>query len=504
MRTRTEKSRASEPDTKASEPETTEASPAVERSGAKPNGEAIPFFERLHQFNLNEWRSLRAYLYRLWPVIDRKESEHFISKLSEPFDEDYILRTFGSGKYHVRLNDSRGKTIASTTVNCHNHDFPPKVDPREVVGSDPQNAKYFEVWGQPAAPSPAAPSSDSAAATAITRLSEMLGKVIDKQQAGSAAEDVEADLGRISGLLRELKSLLPQQPVQADALSTLEKAASLVERLRPQAAGAADSLALVKEVLSVVEKLNRPGPASPLGQAKEFAETVKTFRGLFAAESREESAGPEERGGGAGEESALERMVGKLFDMFKPAMPAIGAAIAQKIVPGLTTPLQAGLGAVPIPIPPLAAQASPGLTQPPAPRSAQASESPASPGADAAAPAPENADAAQLTMLSNLATLAAGALNLGLTGDQFAEQIEYKYGGAAYDQITAIPKDELLVQLRAIPTVWNILAPFEASLPAFIAEFYAAGVEPSESDEGEANGADQAPDKRTKEMGATE
>jgi len=481
MRSKTDQSQASVP-------EGTEAPAAVERPGAKPNGEPTPFFERLHQFTADDWRGLRAYLYRLWPVIDRKESEHFIAKLSEPFDEDYILRTFGSGKYHVRLNDSRGKTVASSTLNCHNHDFPPKVDPREVVGSDPQNAKYFEVWGQPAAPAPAAASSDSAAATAITRLSEMLGKVIDKQQAGSPAEDLQADLGRIGGLVRELKSLLPQQPAQADALTTLEKAASLVERLRPQSAGAADSLALVKEVLSVVEKLNRPGPASPLGQAKEFAETVKTFRGLFAAESREESAGPEERGGGAGEESALERMVGKLFDMFKPAMPAIGAAIAQKILPGQTTLLQAGLGAGPIAIPPSPAQPSPGLTQPPvAAPSAQVSESPASPGADAA----------QLTMLSNLAALAASALNLGLTGDQFADQIQYKYGGAAYDQITAIPKDELLAQLRATPTVWNILAPFEASLPEFIAEFYAAGLE---QPEGEADSPNQA----IKEIGVTE
>ncbi len=85
------------------------------------------------------------YVYRCWPVIDRKEGQHFLAKLSEPFDEDLLLRTFGSGKYYLRLNNGKGNTVGSTTVSVHNLDHPPKVHPDEVVASDPQNERYYDL-----------------------------------------------------------------------------------------------------------------------------------------------------------------------------------------------------------------------------------------------------------------------------------------------------------------------------------------------------------------------
>jgi hypothetical protein len=58
-------------------------------------------------FTAEEWRAgLKVYLYRLWPVIDRREDNHFLAKVAEPFDEDYLLRHFDSGKRTSR--DSGG------------------------------------------------------------------------------------------------------------------------------------------------------------------------------------------------------------------------------------------------------------------------------------------------------------------------------------------------------------------------------------------------------------
>src|SRR5215469_17994332 len=79
----------------------------------------IGFFESLTQFTPEEWRGMKIYVYRLWPVIDRKEKEHFLAKVQEPCDEDFLLSTFGTGKYYLRLNNKQGNTIASHTVSVY-------------------------------------------------------------------------------------------------------------------------------------------------------------------------------------------------------------------------------------------------------------------------------------------------------------------------------------------------------------------------------------------------
>jgi hypothetical protein len=89
----------------------------------------------------------------------------------------------------------------------------------------------------------------------------------------------------------------------------------------------------------------------------------------------------------------------------------------------------------------------------------------------------------QASMIQNVAILAAQALNLGLAGDHFAEQVCYKFGEATYDTfIATVPKDQLLPQLKADATAWNMLAPFENLLPEFIDSFYAySEAEPAET-----------------------
>jgi len=107
----------------------------------------VDFFARIQSLTPEDWQAgLKVYVYRTWPVIDRRDQEHFLAKLSETFDEDTLLRFFGSGKYNLRLNNGQGHTIAQKTVAIHNPDFPPKVSPDEVVVSDPRNEKYFAVF----------------------------------------------------------------------------------------------------------------------------------------------------------------------------------------------------------------------------------------------------------------------------------------------------------------------------------------------------------------------
>src|SRR5215471_14379796 len=125
--------------------------PANGKAGAK-TAEAkskVPMWE----FLMDEERDVdgtETWLYRLQPVIDRKQGEHCICKKKGRFTRDDILKDFGSGLYEVFVHNSRGKTIYTEKISFHNQSYPPKLDPRELVAGDPRNALYLEMFSKPA------------------------------------------------------------------------------------------------------------------------------------------------------------------------------------------------------------------------------------------------------------------------------------------------------------------------------------------------------------------
>src|ERR1700761_7632817 len=68
------------------------------------------FFDSLKS---RDWERTLCYLYRTAPLIDRTlgGDKKYICKYSSPFDEDAVMRDFGSGGYNVRVTESiPGKT----------------------------------------------------------------------------------------------------------------------------------------------------------------------------------------------------------------------------------------------------------------------------------------------------------------------------------------------------------------------------------------------------------
>ena len=79
----------------------------------------IPVWE----FLMDEQRDVdgtETWLYRLQPVIDRKQGEHCICKKKGRFTRDDILKDFGSGLYELFVHNSRGKTIYTERISFHN------------------------------------------------------------------------------------------------------------------------------------------------------------------------------------------------------------------------------------------------------------------------------------------------------------------------------------------------------------------------------------------------
>lgn len=99
---------------------------------------------------------LVAYIYRLWPVIAKRKSdpldksanrEKNIDKVSKPIaSSDELLQRYGSGDYHIYLNDAggTGKTICMCTVTGLRdlNQYPPILDPADLVYTDPVNRQY--------------------------------------------------------------------------------------------------------------------------------------------------------------------------------------------------------------------------------------------------------------------------------------------------------------------------------------------------------------------------
>ena len=88
-----------------------------QRFAAEPGEEAISPGRDTHEavlqlvqgFATDDWQGKKVYLYRVWPVIDKKSDDHFIAKLSETFDEDYLLKNWGSGRSKRSLEGAENR-----------------------------------------------------------------------------------------------------------------------------------------------------------------------------------------------------------------------------------------------------------------------------------------------------------------------------------------------------------------------------------------------------------
>jgi len=408
--------------------------------------EESDFFQQLQQISVEGWQAgYKVYVYRVWPVIDKKDNEHFLCKVTEPFDEDYLMRNFGSGKYYLRLNNQRGETVASKTVALHNPAFPPAISPDEVVRTDPRNETYFKVWApkEPAAAT-APPSSSAADSTAVQELSKLLNKALEQRERGSAADSAQSNLtgslvqwaldqtGRerenndptkMAALLRELKSLLPsQQP--PDGLALIEKVLAITERLNPASREAQqDPLDYVEKAVNLVEKL-RPQPVAS----------------------------------GASGDSQM----GSWQEFFQPVLPSLIGALAP-LVPAVAQMMLAKNGR-----PQQGPQVSPVVAPVPAPAGAPPADGQPQQQHTAQAPGQDFAE-----MAANMSPLIFNAMaQPGRTGADLADSVVMLFGPLRYQQIAALGKETLLAFLQSHP-LWQQLGPLQARVPEFIEEFIA-------------------------------
>lgn len=235
------------------------------------------FFQFVRQYPNNE--GTQVYVYRLTPVIDRGQAgidtsyiDTQIGSAGSQLDEEYLLRTHGSGRYHLKFSDSnkpKGLTeVAKATVDLWDPRVDPIVDPAELVVSAPGNQKFIQPYlakgwtVQEGKLTPPA-SGESAAGKLADTVRDLAGQV--------AAKPAQPETN--NEMLRLVRELV-QDRHQVDPT---DRAFQIAERLRPQADPM--QVELLRTMGQLLMERARPAePAvNPISQLKETAALLKEF-----------------------------------------------------------------------------------------------------------------------------------------------------------------------------------------------------------------------------------
>jgi hypothetical protein len=437
-----------------------------------------------------------TWLYRLKPVIDRKQGEHCICRKKGRFTRDEILREFGSGVYQLQVNDSRGKSLYKDQISFHNLDFPPRVDPLEVVVGDPRNDIYFATWAKKSAGG----EQGNSRASAKGETAEILNAVLERG-------------GKVDPALIELWK---EASTQRDELAKLLAEKNAAPAYQPGAAP--DLLSILTQVkglqtdpLTMIEKLKGFFPAAKeqprqepppqtnsIDELKKVLDVFEQAKGIFKTEAPAAAAGP-------GPDAELwERIAVNVSSQAAPLLNALGGII---LAFKSKTP-----GAQPAPGPSVAPAAAPvafdpykdaaamrnfassqrGAGAPAAtPSPAEAGSVPqAAPGEAAATATPPLAQptddpiAAQIIAMMNQAL---SCLNRGIDGHTCAQAMIDLNGELLFDSLAqriqgaGIP---VVIELaKGIPEIADQVTAYEQPLKQFIEEFLQGPAEYEESEE---------------------
>jgi hypothetical protein len=418
--------------------------------------EKPPFWEWLNGLG-DRWSSegIQIYCYRVWPVIDRREEQHYLCKISEPFDEDFLLKNYGSGKYLLQANNRRGKTLHKRVVSVHNVSFPPKVSADEVVSSDPRNETFFSVWGKKSdgttSKSDRQPSAQTDVNTVLTTVLEKTGSFDPKlaelwEKTARERDDLSKALAEknappdFMALVKSVKELFPSQPASTSDKSELLAIISAIKGIQQ------DPLAVMQQAKELFapdhdshEPPQRTDEIDRLDKVLGFAQKLASLR--------VSNGGGQRDGWDIGLDFAKE---------FTPPIIQLlnNYMILRSQAKGGTQPVPGMAGAPPAAFDPYANPDM--LRQHARNQAATATASGKAPEGQSAAQTPPMADGTQpqneiMALLASYGSLVLNALNAGESGADFADSVARLFGTATPALIGNHGEDVLTQSMMAIP-----------------------------------------------------
>lgn len=110
--------------------------------------EGTPFWDQVASFTVDDWNYLIAYVWRVAPLIDKRNAKEGISiaKYSRPFDMATLKHEHGSGRYRIDLcripaNGAKQTRILQEYVEILDMDYPPRVPYGDWM-NEPENQMW--------------------------------------------------------------------------------------------------------------------------------------------------------------------------------------------------------------------------------------------------------------------------------------------------------------------------------------------------------------------------
>jgi hypothetical protein len=210
-----------------------------------------------------------VYFYRDWPVMNylqfltpqeleeikkrrKRGPQTNIAKLTEPFNpeewKDEMLRRFGSGTYHILLNDTalQGRSvICATSMELRDDEFPPVIeDLRYLDKSDPANASYIK----------------KLELAGVLRSEEEPVEEEKDDMAGASAEIIKDLTGRVIEMSKEGKketppAAAPSSPTEQASIEAIRVMGNAFSKIEEQRAKLADPDAAVDRIVKLAQTM---------------------------------------------------------------------------------------------------------------------------------------------------------------------------------------------------------------------------------------------------------
>lgn len=398
----------------------------------------VGFWEALAALDEKGWEHHSLYVYRVAPRIDTG-GKAYIAKYSTPVDEAQLLSEHGSGRYLLMLNDTAArKAVAKLTFTAHHDDHPPKVRLDQVVDC-PENGKWL-AW---------------------LRNSEQS----QRQSSDSPADGANTAVENIARMALEGKQRIDPQIVELWTKTAAERD-QLAQKLAESSSAAPNPIQMVRDVMSTARELAPPPPPPPRSDL-EVLDKVLSITKHFSPQQQPAANPVEQLTQVAGLFSQLRESFGTHEVAPAPAGPGMGMQILAALAPAIVPLAQA-----------VAARILKGDAPPPAggevhqPAALPDERKAVSAGVTQTNPEPAPNPMSQLA--EQIVPMLVNALNVGASGEMFANSIATLYGAMAYQAIAVNGREQILAVLKVHP-MWPQLAPLETKLGEFVDEFLEFG-----------------------------
>lgn len=285
-----------------------------------PSAETGSFWQWLDEIPKDDWQHLFVYVWRTGPIVDLSGGGKPITveKIAQPFDQNYIFKTHGSGGYRFDVCHSNPEATDKRRLRQH-YDllldlrYPPRVPIGDWV-DDPRN-KNWE-WAKPQL--------EADAQQRTLKAAEAINGPAEPQ---SKTEELGAMLDLVQKLSPKAdgnQAILIELMKQNDPSKFIDMYEKIASKVNPPANKEESSITmlLMAHMLKQLETKAEPAAArDPLAEATNLMQGVK---GLMEAAGVNQNPGaPAKMDTTALVVQGVGDVIGKAFDQFGPYVPQI-------------------------------------------------------------------------------------------------------------------------------------------------------------------------------------